>query len=334
MRAPKKIVLVGFVVLESIICIWMAQQIWNLYKQNVLHGNVQLVPLKKEYVVSSPSGTLQYFYEPTANTDQQDSPDWLGHTATYTINADALNERYDYQAQKPPKTFRILTLGDSFTFGQFVNTKDNWPEQLEDILVREKQCTNIDTFEVINLAERGYDIEYAVHRFLLRGAKYDPDAVVWLFQSDRWNEKETAIRQELSRTLTDQQRQREIAKGHLAPEWYLAHQYIVEHYSPEEYSQHEKELFAVFSEAFPKTLVMVPLFGLEEAFKARLQKIAQDRPQTYFFDMLPDLQKADGMSIEGHPNEQGHTIIATEIAEYLRTHELFPCENEGQEGML
>jgi hypothetical protein len=334
MRFPKKIILFGFVILESIVCIWIAKHAWNLHREKIFDKNVQMVPLKKEYVVSSPSGTLRYFYEPTANTDQQDSPEWLGHTATYTINADALNERHNYEVEKPQRTFRIVTLGDSFTFGQFVNTKDNWSEQLEDMLGRQMQCSNIDTFEVINLAERGYDIEYAAHRFLLRGAKYNPDAVIWLFQSDRWNEVETEIRQELSRTLTDAQRQKEVAKGHLAPEWYLAHKYIVDHYSPEEYSRHEQVIFTTFSQAFAKVLVMVPIFGLEEEFKTRLRRMADTRPQTYFFDTLPDLKTAGGMSIEGHPNEQGHTVIAAALIKYLREHQLLACAEKKTEGAL
>jgi hypothetical protein len=69
---------------------------------------------------------------------QSISPDeerfWDHTRAYYTFNQDGLNERYDYNTTKPDGIFRIITLGDSFTFGHFVDTKDNWTERLEDLL--------------------------------------------------------------------------------------------------------------------------------------------------------------------------------------------------------
>ncbi len=123
---------------------------------------------------------LKYYYEPYANSRPKFSSNFAKENATYTINEDALNERKNYNLLKPQKTFRIITLGDSFTFGLYVDTKDNWTELLEDMLNKRMKCGNIDKFEVINLGIWGYDIQYSVERYKLRGKKYNPDLIIWL----------------------------------------------------------------------------------------------------------------------------------------------------------
>ena len=74
-----------------------------------------------------------------------------------------------------------MTLGDSFTFGVYVNTEDNWTELLEDKLNSIKNiCPNTDHFEVINLGVGGYDIEYAAKRYINRGKVYNPNIILLL----------------------------------------------------------------------------------------------------------------------------------------------------------
>jgi len=103
-------------------------------------------------------------------------PPWLGYTPAYTINSDTLNDGSEYQIQKPKDTYRIMTLGDSFTFGFYVNTYDSYPETLERLL-NEQPCNN--KFEVLNLGLPGYDIRQSLERFKRRGSKYNPDLVIW-----------------------------------------------------------------------------------------------------------------------------------------------------------
>jgi hypothetical protein len=125
-----------------------------------------------------PNKNLKYFYEPKANSIMNVRADWMSTLPKQTINNDSLNERYDYSLKKGKGIFRIVTLGDSFTFGENVDTKDNYPEQLEDLL--NLKCAK-NTFEVINLGVPGYDIQYMNERFMRRGVKYSPDLVIVLF---------------------------------------------------------------------------------------------------------------------------------------------------------
>ncbi|HRN70508.1 MAG TPA: SGNH/GDSL hydrolase family protein, partial [Candidatus Woesebacteria bacterium] len=146
-------------------------------------GKTIINPIEKGLVTSNQDSKLAYYYEPNPNSVEAVN-EWGPYKGKYTINKDSLNERFEYAIDKPKNTFRIITLGDSYTYGLYVDTKDNWTEQLEDILNSKIQCRAIETIEVINLGVHGYDIQYANERFELRGKKYNPDLVLWLIKSD------------------------------------------------------------------------------------------------------------------------------------------------------
>lgn len=131
---------------------------------------------------------LANYYKPSPNKIIEDYPKWLNQKAIYTINSKGENERYEYKTEKEENTYRIITIGDSHTFGYFVNTKENYPERLEDILIKlnieGNFCVKKNKIEVINLGVMGYDAKYAIHRFREDGAQYNPDLVIWFIKND------------------------------------------------------------------------------------------------------------------------------------------------------
>ncbi len=75
---------------------------------------------------------------------------------------------------KPPDKFRVLAVGDSFTFGDSIpDVESTWPEVLEARLA--PVCPGV---EVLNLGVPGTNTSY--HRALLdqRGHAYSPDLVI------------------------------------------------------------------------------------------------------------------------------------------------------------
>jgi hypothetical protein len=174
------------ILVTELICILFL--IWNLYRKNNVVVTPSLSFMSQNKLVFRPIDNLKYFYEPTAHTKVKIDLHFLGddynRSITYIYNSDTLHQNKDTSVQKNAKTFRILTLGDSFTFGSNLNTDHTYPSQLQQLLNTRLQCQKYTTFEVLNLAVPGYDTQYNVQRFKLRGEKYNADVVLWFFIPD------------------------------------------------------------------------------------------------------------------------------------------------------
>ena len=86
---------------------------------------------------------------------------------------------------KPAGTVRIITLGDSSTYG--VNTPRPWPRRLQEILERK---IGPGRFQVINLGVPGYTIFQGRRVLQTRGRRLEPDVVVIGFG---WNDHLLAL---------------------------------------------------------------------------------------------------------------------------------------------
>ncbi|MBI3009246.1 MAG: hypothetical protein HYY56_07025 [Candidatus Omnitrophica bacterium] len=99
------------------------------------------------------------------------------------INSEGLRD-CEYQKDKDSTTFRILVLGDSFSFGFGVNLEDSYPKILEAML-NNKVNGRVKKYEVINAGVDGYGTgqEYIYLEEL--GNRYKPDLViVGLYSND------------------------------------------------------------------------------------------------------------------------------------------------------
>lgn len=95
----------------------------------------------------------------------------------YVVNADGLAESVNYSTEKPEGTYRIISLGDSFTFGLHIPQNQNFSKVLEKQL--NNTCKKYQNYEVINFGVPGYDLRFAADKFIQKGKKYNPDMIVW-----------------------------------------------------------------------------------------------------------------------------------------------------------
>lgn len=89
------------------------------------------------------------------------------------ISKNGLRDRV-YPKKKPAGVTRVLTIGDSITFGYGVAREDSYPEKLEKLLNEREP----GKWEVINFGTPGTNIKEYVSMFIKRGIEYDPDLVV------------------------------------------------------------------------------------------------------------------------------------------------------------
>lgn len=92
-------------------------------------------------------------------------------------NLNSLGHRdHEFSRTKPADTFRILVVGDSLTYGQGI-------EKLDDLYteILEKRLNQEDgrkRFEVLNVSERGYNVQDYLDVMRDKGLTYDPDLIV------------------------------------------------------------------------------------------------------------------------------------------------------------
>lgn len=296
---------------------------FSLYAKKAF-SPVFVAPLDKTTLHSSPSGTLRYFYEPKPNitiTEAYYQLVSLPFAPQYTINKDTLNERFDYPIQKDTNTFRIITLGDSFTFGHYINTADNWPESLE---IQLETCTN-KKFEVINLAVPGYDIQYSVERYKKRGIKYNPDLVIWFLKNDDFdqiNEITYPLKMKYLKEMKQNgEFQKSIAKGQYWPHTEKAIQELKKKYTVNKILAEQLKIMRSLNNYYTGTLLVVSPENKIFFNTSVVQAFAKNRKKTFTYLNLPNFSRLP----DGHPNKEGHTQIAKNIYTNLLKQQLVSC---------
>ena len=291
-------------------------------------SKVVVTPISKNVLLDEPTSELKYFYELTPNNSWSDEPSWLGYKAVYTINTDTLNERYDYQLKKQDGVFRIITLGDSFTFGQYVSTADNWSEVLEDSLNR-LNCKGIKKFEVINLGVPGYDVEYIAQRYAIRGEKYNPDLIIWHESGsgfNRINELRVPYEQKIAQTLTQQEIANAQKQGDYWLAWTKADGEVFKNYTGSQIAEIIGRAWQKFFLSRGDTKVLVATFPYVTTEQLKqLNFWFQGQKNVSIFNDLPDVRLSNLHVADGHPSIEGHQMIAESILNYLKNSSIISC---------
>jgi hypothetical protein len=313
------------IIIQVFVILLLGYKIYQKRK-NIL-GAVSLNPIQKNDIDNNPDSNLRYFFEPKANSIQHPF-DWLPFKADSTINSDSLNAMHEYFIQKLPYTFRIITLGDSFTFGVNVDTKYNWPSQLEKLLNEKLKCQKIQNFEIINLGVGGYDFEYAVERYRLRGIKYNPDLVLWLMiDFDRIYEKLIPLNDKYFKEFKQSGELSELVKqGKPYEAFKLANEQVKKEFGEKNVYKYQKKAIRKINDYYNGELVLIPLQNVGQKNKSLLYEFAQIRNKTVIFDKLSDIYSIKNATLsDSHPSEIGHQIIAQDIFNYLNNNTLIPC---------
>ncbi len=92
-----------------------------------------------------------------------------------TINSLGLRGK-EFPLQKPKSTYRILAIGDSYTYGARVSDNQTFPFLLERLLNREPNLNF--KFEVINAGHAAYSTREEYEYLLERGVYLKPDMVI------------------------------------------------------------------------------------------------------------------------------------------------------------
>jgi len=299
-----------------------------IYKKHISRiKKVNVNPIKKENISVNKESTLHWFYEFKAN---EQGYDYGGGSlkAVYDINSDTLNERFDYEINKDDKTFRIITLGDSFTFGYGVDTKYNWTELLEDKL-NQLSCTNFNKMEVINLGVSAYDIQYSVERFKLRGKKYNPDLVLWLLKGDDFQEIKEIVQPQWNKINNERLKLFTPDIVLYAQPLQKAIEEMTNELGESTILQMQTRFLNEIKNYYTDKLILFTFNSTQEKYKLIMRNFSNKRKNTLFYENLIDIynkeKDATFLPFDYHPNNLGHKLIAEDMFNYLVKNKLIPC---------
>ena len=103
------------------------------------------------------------------------SPPGTTYGKVIKLNSDGYRDK-EFVIPKPKNKYRILFLGDSYTWGIGLDLIDILPKQLEQVL--KKDFNNI---EIVNAAEPGSNTVEQLIRLKQSGLKYEPNLVVLVY---------------------------------------------------------------------------------------------------------------------------------------------------------
>lgn len=290
--------------------------------------------INKNNIQGVNNSSLRYMYVPRSGMREIANIPWLSDEVTYNYNEDGLHDINNYSTNKKEGVYRIITLGDSFTFGMNVSTEQNWTEIIEEQL--NKNCINnsMKKFEVINLGVSGYDTRYATERFIQKGKKYSPDLVIWMIFDPERNEELAGKYREKYSSLSNKEIDTSITKefgfinkgiySREAIEYLLSRKKVADVMSGDETIQFNLQNIHNFRKHFAKKLLLVSiteqkLLYVDEIYHYAIKKnLATD-----YISILPDNKN---LLLDGHLNKEGHVETANILLNSLIQNNILTCK--------
>ncbi|MFO0759441.1 MAG: SGNH/GDSL hydrolase family protein [Byssovorax sp.] len=257
-------------------------------------------------------------------------------TAEVTINSVGL--RGPETKEKDPTRFRILTTGDSFTFGDRVTDPESWPAQLGALLDKDKAIHPGDKrpIEILNGGGPGWGI-FQMERYLRRAIpRYQPDLVMLTITPiDIYRQPFTS--EQLAAYIKSQERRKalrdasvfltfiarrvvRLQQGHRAVPNEMGEDADKDALWGKD-SARIKALIEEFSGKTKFMLLVLQDFSKEHDWVAEHVGAFAGSMSTPFFDLGPTYtgMTKDGLTVvgDGHPNGKGHGITAKAIEEML-----------------
>lgn len=314
-------------VVQIIVIILLARVVYRkTNKFTHFSHKIWIEPMMSSALLFPVIQNLQYYYEPAPFSEHVQELSFLGlqGTVIHTYNADGLNERYEYPIIPPDGVYRIVTVGDSFTEGLFVDTKDNYSEQLEDMLNTSLPCQTYSKFEVINLGVSGYDMQYSLERFRKKGVVYHPDLVIYLTGEDDYSFSNELLRgkmiandQVLKPTMGD------TLEAQIAS-WTAAYKELSQeqHDVQNKMIQSELGYLTEFINIVPDRLLIMPYQPFNPLLEKKIKQLLSFHSNTYYVPFEQDFDRF----IDFHPTPAGHTYLARTLYKHMARLGLISCD--------
>lgn len=289
--------------------------LFDVHKKYTISNTAVVHEIERETLSWPEERAYEFYYDVKPNSNSANGVSVPAH-----ITEDGLRDRFVYDTHKPTSTLRIITLGDSHTYGVAIDVEYIYPEVLEDLLNEKPLCEGVQHYEVINLGMHGYDARFSAERFRLAGVRYDPDVVLWYVTTNDFDEDKNELERRL---FEDEQNGLEITVKRIK----LHEQAIRDAYGFDSLEDYQLKGVGAVLEIFAGPVLMAS--GESMMFPSTVQKIRL--MQEYWGDRLAftwlfnQLEDEELIPNDYHPNEAGHRTIAEQFYNFLESKQEIVC---------
>lgn len=118
---------------------------------------------------------LRIFWKPDFLNPKYKRNDYEWVSKNVTLNKFGYRD-FEYEMIKPRDVYRIYVLGDSYTYGWYINDfNKSYPKILENAL---KKSDSTKKIEVMNASRPGFNFKAEIERFINEGVLFQPDKVI------------------------------------------------------------------------------------------------------------------------------------------------------------
>ncbi len=317
-------ILIVFIEIIIIINVSFLVQFSRGNREQQTSGNVRGVAIDDTNNLPSFLSNFNYLLGSSLILPLEDKPKWLTHRVKYSSNSGGFNSSYDYNIEKKENTFRIAAVGDSHTYGQYVNTQDNYPSQLEKLLnLKYSNCNSRNiNYEVLNLGVRGFDINYTTHLYNIMGSKYNPDLILWYIKHDDFFEIMDIILEEAIRCENTNSKSK--SPKTVAEQYYCYNrgiEYMHTKLTDRDIFEYNSERLDSFISSLNTKVIFFGYRNETSTISDYLNSIAKNNVYYYQIAKYEDVPRVP----DNHPNKNGYTVITNKLSNYIN-HEILGCD--------
>lgn len=197
LSVPRRLKYIIFALIPAVLLFGGLELILRLTEE--ARPSRQSIPLPEElFGMLQPDATLMWSLQPSVTSD------YGGKKDGYSTNRLGLRYR-EVSINKPPRTFRILSLGESTTYGYGVADDHTYSQQLEKLL--NAADPELD-FQVINAGVPAWSSFQSLIYLKEKGIKFDPDMVLFYHEFNdylptSWRSSDTT--EQLGLSMTDRE---------------------------------------------------------------------------------------------------------------------------------